>query len=201
MDGKMKKLAAPLFFFVCIAPMLSAQEFSYGAQVSTALPLGDAGEKRILNHRPGLGLGLHGIWHFYQGQALVPRIDVMLYQRDIDGNDPFALPFRDSYNLKDIKAGVDYNIILNNDGLYGIAGVGFSSFEWLIIADPTDSILAREDKRAMYFSIGVGYTMTERFLAELRYVHASYSNVGSSLGTNGKSFTAPAITFSLLWRR
>jgi len=194
----MKKLAASIFVFACAAPTISAQEFRFGAQVSTATPFGDAGEKDILNHRPGIGLGLHGLWNFYPGHALVPRIDVTLYQRDVDGNDFFALPFRKSITLKDIKVGVDYNIAINNAGLYGIAGAGYSSFEWPI---NVDSVLVRENKGTMYLSIGAGYNMTKHFLAEARYTHASYSGVGSSSGVpGGKTFTAPAVVAALLWR-
>jgi hypothetical protein len=117
-----------------------------------------------------------------------------LYQRE---KSVLLIPFKNSVTLKDIKVGADYNYLLHN-GLYGIAGAGYSSFEWLIIEDSI--IRARENKGAIYFSLGAGYAMTEHFLAEFRFTHASYSGVGSSLGLNGKSFTAPAIAMSLLWR-
>jgi len=194
----MKKLAAIMLFLVCAAATVSAQEFRFGAQVSLALPLGDAGEKIFLNHRPGLGLGLHGLWSFHPRMALMPRVDVTLYQRDDDGNGVLPVSFKGSMTLKDIKVGVDYNIVFSNPAIYGIAGLGYSSFEWAIIS--TDTVLTRENKGAIYFSLGVGYTMLEHFLAELRYTHASYTDVGSSSGFKGNTFTAPAVSLSLLWR-
>jgi len=190
-----------MFFLACAPQTISAQEFSFGAQMSLALPMGDAGEKDILNHRPGFGLGLHGLWNFYPGHALVPRIDITLFQRDRNGNDVLAGPFKDSITLKDIKVGVDYNITINNAGLYGIAGAGYSSFEWAIEwPASTNSGLARETKGGLYLSAGAGYVMTKHFIAEVRYSHAAYSGVGSSLGAAGRTFTAPALAVSLLWR-
>ena len=193
----MKKLAASLLCAVCIAPALSAQEFTFGAQASIALPIGDAGERIFLNHRPGLGFGVHGFWNFYPRHVFVPRMDIVLYRRDLGGNALLAPPIKKAFTLKDIKVGVDYNLVFSNPGIYGIVGLGYSSFDWAI---STDDILDRETKGALYFSLGTGYKMLEHFLAELRYTHASYSNVGTSFGYNGKSLTAPAISLSLLWR-
>ncbi|MDR2561035.1 MAG: outer membrane beta-barrel protein [Holophagales bacterium] len=192
----MKKMAASLLFAACVASAVSAQEFRYGAQATFALPVGDVGSKDFLNHRPGLGLGLHGLWNFYPRHALMPRIDITLYRMDNDGNG-FPIPYKEAITMKDIKVGVDYNIAFSNPNIYGIAGLGFSSFEW---ADPTVPGLARENIGTLYFSLGVGYTMLEHFLAELRYTHASYSGVGSSSGFKGMTLTAPAVSLSLLWR-
>jgi len=193
----MKKLAASLLFAAYVATAASAQEFRFGAQATTALPLGDAGEKAFLNHRQGFGLGLHCQWNFQPRQALVPRIDVVLFRRDIGGNGLFSIPYKEAFTLKDIKVGADYNFVFSNPGIYGIAGAGFSSFEWVI---STDTVLARENKGTIYFSLGFGYALVEHFSAELRYTHASYSGVGSSSGFNGKTLTAPAASLSLLWR-
>jgi len=190
-------MAASLLFAACVASAASAQELRYGAQATFALPVGDAGAKDFLNHRPGLGLGLHGIWNFYPRMALMPRIDFTLYRRDIGGNGLFSIPYREAFTLNDIKIGVDYNIVFSNPAIYGIAGLGYSSFDWAI---STDTVLARENRGTIYFSLGIGYTMLEHFLAELRYTHASYSGVGSSSGFNGKTLTAPALSLSLLWR-
>jgi len=200
---KMKKLAASLLFTAYVATAASAQEFRFGAQATTALPLGDAGEKAFLNHRQGFGLGLHCQWNFQPRQALVPRIDVVLFRRDIGGNGLFSIPYKEAFTLKDIKVGADYNFVFSNPGIYGIAGAGFSSFEWVISTGAdTDTNIAREKKGAIYFSLGVGYAMLEHFSAELRYTHASYSDVGSSpeLNVRPLTLTAPAISLSLLWR-
>jgi len=191
----MKTLAMALLFVVCAAQVLSAQEFRFGAQGSIALPMGDAGGNDFLNHRPGLGLGLHGLWNFQPGQALVPRIDVTLYRWDIGGNS--IIPYKKAFTLKDIKVGADYNYAFSNPDIYGIAGLGYSSFEWPISKATAPD---RESKGAIYFSLGVGYRLLEHFLAEFRYTYASYSDVGSSSGFIGERLTAPAVSLSLLWR-
>jgi hypothetical protein len=190
--AKMKKIAMPLLF-IGFASMLAAQEFRYGAQAGIAFPLGDAGTKDYLNFHPGLALGGHAVWNFQQGQALVPRIDLAFFQRAKGGNDLLPLSFKSSVTLRDIKIGVDYNKTIKILNVYGIAGLGYSSFEWPI---PAEDGIARKTKGSFYFALGLGYKLTDNFLAEARFMHAAYSDVGMK----GVDRSAPTLTASLLWR-
>jgi hypothetical protein len=189
----MKKIAMPLLF-TGLASVLAAQEFRYGAQAGLAVPLGDAGTKKYLHFQPGLALGGHAVWNFQQGHALVPRVDIAIFRRSIGGNDFFELPFKSSLTIKDIKIGADYNKDFKFGGLYGIAGLGYSFFDWPVFGDGDE--METKTKGSFYFGLGIGYELTNNFLAEGRLMYAAYSDVGKK----GLDQSAPTLTVSLLWR-
>jgi hypothetical protein len=182
-----------ILLFIGFAPLLHAQEYRYGAQVGLAIPLGDAGTKDYLNFHPGFSLGAHCVWNFQQGHALVPRIDLTFFRRTKGGNELFAMPFKSSVTLRDIKIGVDYNKAIKILNIYGIVGLGYSSFEWPV---PAEVDIARKTKESFYYSLGLGYTLTDNFLAEVRFLYAGYSDVGMK----GVDRSGPALTASFLWR-
>ncbi|MCL1908955.1 MAG: porin family protein [Holophagaceae bacterium] len=185
----MKKITVALL--VVAAAMLQAQEFRFGAQATLAIPFGDIAQKEFLNHRPALSLGVHGLWNFHPRHVFVPRIDITYYKRNTDSNN--LIPFQDAVTLRDLKIGVDYNLVTKFDGLYGIAGINYSTLNWAL-PHPSRDELWRESKNTLGFSLGAGYPLTNHILAEARYTHASYSGI---LGMNR---TAPAINLSVLWR-
>ncbi|MCL1894284.1 MAG: porin family protein [Holophagaceae bacterium] len=185
----MKKTVATIIFLS--ASMLQGQEVRFGAQGTLAFPVGDAGQSEFLNHRPAFGFGVNAIWNFHPRHVFVPRFDMTFYKRNFEGNN--TNPLKSSATLSDIKLGVDYNLITKFNGFYGIAGLGLSSFDWM------GDDVARDKKTALYFALGAGYPLTNNFLAELRYTHASYTDVTDDLGRRWNR-SAPAINLSLMWR-
>jgi len=185
----MKKILAALL--IVMATVLQAQELRFGAQATLAMPFGDIAQKEFLNHRPAFGFGVHGLWNLHPRHVFVPRVDITYYKINTDSSN--WIPFKDAVSLRDLKIGVDYNLVTKFDGLYGIAGLNYSSLDWAV---PMGDELWRESKSTLGFALGMGYPMTSHFLAEVRYTHASYSDVGRK----GIDRTAPAVNLSFMWR-
>lgn len=118
---KVSHLALGLSALVFSGVSLSAQEYSFGGQVSAALPAGPLSSKDWLDGKPGAGIGAHMVIGFQGGHAVVPRIDYTYFKKSESGVDR---------KVQMYQIGADYNYFLHgkvNEGPYLGAGLGFGS--------------------------------------------------------------------------
>ena len=186
-------------------------DWSFGGQLSLSHPLGDLGDKDWLKAEAGeapygfgvgklgYGIGGHAMYDLKGGHAIVGRVDYTMFKRD-------ETYTGDGWNIKvkKLDIGADYNYYLSgrrNEGLYGLAGLGFSSgkYEWAY----TDMGI-NKTKSAIYLALGGGYFFTKNFGAELRYVHVKYNGIDLSQdlpgGLTDVSFSAPTLNLSFVAR-
>jgi opacity protein-like surface antigen len=185
---------------ILVATCIQAQDAHFGFQLTGSIPQGDMGNSDNLDGKIGYGLGIHCLVPFSEGHAIVPRLDYTMYKNNSDvtvGNTLYG------YDLKVnvLAVGADYNYFVSrkaNDGFYVLAGLGYSSLKWEV---DTPIGNYNETKGTFYLAAGLGYMFTPNVGAEIRYTHASYSDIGSSSNSGYKQDeSGPALNVSLLFR-
>ena len=192
---KISRIALAAVALATFTGVAQAQDFKFGGQVTLSKPQGDIGKTDALDGKLGYGLGLHGMLDLKGGHAIVPRLDYTMYKKS-DWQGEAGLEFK----VNDLKIGADYNYYISgkaSEGFYVLGGLGYSSFKWEASMGPAS---INETKGALYLAVGAGYMFTQHVGAELRYTHAKYTGVGSSLGVPGEDQTGPAINASFLFR-
>ncbi len=190
------RIALPAIALSTFTGGAQAQDFRAGGQLTLSIPQGDLGDSDALDGKLGYGLGLHGFWGFGGGHAILPRLDYTMYKKT-DWQGEAGVDFK----VNDLKVGADYNFYLSGragEGFYFLGGLGYSSLKWEAASGP---VSLSETKGTFYLAAGGGFMFTPHVGAELRYTHAKYTGVGSSLpGFSGEDMTGPAISASLLVR-
>lgn len=184
-------IVVPTFAIVGICAQ--AQDVHFGAQATLALPQGDMGKSDYLDGKLGYGLGIHALVPLQGGHALVPRLDYTMYKRSLEGDADLKV------NV--LAIGGDYNYFISEkpgDGFYVLAGLGYSSMKWEISSGPFS---INETKGTYYLAAGGGFQFTPNVGVELRYTHAKYTDLGSSISPSIKEdVTGPAINASVFFR-
>lgn len=176
--------------------LLSAQNVQVGGQLTVSSPQGDFAKKEFLDGKIGYGAGLHVFVPMSGGNAIVPRVDYTMYKRTQKVQDVDI-----DYKINTLMAGVDYEYFTSGkagEGFYLNLGLGYSSLKWEI---STTAGSINETKGTLYLAGGLGYNFGPNAGLELRYVHANYTNLGSSLGsTISTDRTGPSVNLSFIFR-
>src|SRR5512133_1454960 len=163
---------------------LSAQEIKFGLQGTLAYPTSDLGDRDLLDHSLGYGLGAHMVIGFPGGHAIVPRLDYTHFEKD-------------NRKVQLLQLGADYNYFFSqqvNRGAYLGAGLGFglAKFEMDLPGRRAD-----DTPNAVHGSVSAGYMFTPNLGAELRYVHTKYEP--ELFGTKPE-ITSPTLNASFIYR-
>lgn len=176
--------------------LLSAQGVQMGGQLTVSSPQGDLAKKEFLDGEIGYGAGLHIFVPIKGGSAIVPRLDYTLYKRTQEVQDVDI-----DYKINTLMVGADYEYFVSGkagDGFYLSLGLGYSSLKWEI---STGAGSINETKGTLYLAGGAGYAFGRNAGLELRYVHAKYTGLGSSLDSSiSEDRTGPSINLSLMLR-
>ena len=150
---------------IALGGTLSAQDVRFGVQGQVNVPLGDL--KDFVDSKPGVGVGVHGIFDLGSGHNLRPRFDYNVYPKaTVNALDNKA----DNLNL-----GVDYLYFLegkNSEGLYFTGGA--SAVRWHFERNNFSESTTR-----LGLAAGVGYQWNATFGTEVRYTTSKVS--GSTL--------------------
>lgn len=192
---KVHHLALGLSALVLSGVSLSAQEFSFGGQVSVVLPAGPVSGKDWLDGKPGAGVGAHMLIGFQGGHAVVPRFDYIYFKKSESGLDRKVQMF---------QIGADYNYFLGgrvNEGPYVGAGLGFGSAKFQLTGLGYSS---SDTPYSAYGAVEGGWMFTKNLGAELRYTWSRYKPEVTDFaprGYTGKpTIDTPAISASFIFR-
>lgn len=192
---KIHHLALGLSALVLSGSSLSAQEYSFGGQVSAAIPAGPLSSKDWVDGKPGAGIGAHMVIGFQGGHAIVPRIDYTYFKKSEGGIDR---------KVQMVQLGADYNYFLRgkvNEGPYLGAGLGFGSAKFELTGLGHSS---SDTPNSVYSSVEGGWMFTKNFGAELRYTWSRYKPEVADFsprGYTGKpTVDAPTINVSFIFR-
>lgn len=184
------KSAARFALIVCGATLLgiplAAQDLRFGLQATLASPLGDLGDKAMLDGSLGYGIGAHAMIGFAGGHAIVPRLDYTYFEK--------SSPTRKAQMF---QVGADYNYFISgkvNQGLYVGVGVGFgmTKFE---VNTPTWS--SEDTPNTAYGAASAGYMFTPNLGAEIRYTYAKYE---PEFYNEKPSISSPTVMASFIYR-
>lgn len=192
---KVHHLALGLSVLALSGASLSAQEYSFGGQVSAAIPAGPLSSKDWLDGKPGAGVGAHMVIGLQGGHAIVPRIDYTYFKKSVSGVDRKVQMF---------QIGADYNYFLRgkvNDGPYVGAGLGFGSAKFELTGLGYSS---SDTPTSAYGAVSGGWMFTKNMGAELRYTWSRYKPEVADFaprGYTGKpTVDSPAINASFIFR-
>ena len=192
---KVHHLALGLSALALSGVSLSAQEYSFGGQVSAAIPAGPLSSKDWLDGKPGAGVGAHMLIGFQGGHALVPRFDYTYFKKSESGVDR---------KVQTYQFGVDYNYFLGgkvNEGPYVGAGLGVGAAKFELTGLGYSS---SDTPIESYGAVEGGWMFTKHMGAELRYTWSPYKPDMASFTPRGHTseptVNAPAITASFIFR-
>lgn len=188
-------LALGLSALVLSGPSLSAQEYSFGGQLSAVIPAGPLSSKDWLDSKPGAGVGAHMVIGFQGGHAIVPRIDYTYFKKSESGVDR---------KVQTYQIGADYNYFLGgkvNQGAYLGAGLGFGSAKFELTGLGSAS---SDTPTSVYGTVECGWMFTKNMGAELRYTWSRYkpevANFAPRGYTGNPTVDAPTINASFIFR-
>jgi hypothetical protein len=192
---KVHYLALGLSALVLSGVSLSAQEYSFGGQVSAAIPAGPLSSKDWLDGKPGAGVGAHMVIGFQGGHAIVPRFDYTYFKKSESGVDR---------KVQMYQIGADYDYFLGgkvNTGPYVGAGLGFGSAKFQLTGL---GYSASNTPNSAYGAVQGGWMFTKNLGTELRYTWSRYKPElveFAPRGYTGKpTVEAPAISASFIFR-
>ncbi len=192
---KIHHLALGLSALALSGVSLSAQQYSFGGQVSAAIPTGPLASKDWQDGKLGAGVGLHVVIDLQGGHALVPRLDYSRFKKSESGVDR---------KVQTYQFGVDYNYFLSgkvNQGPYFGAGIGFAhaKFELTGLGDSSSDTASEA-----YGALEGGWMFTRNLGAELRYTYSPYKPEMADFaprGYTGKpTVNAPGLSASFIFR-
>jgi hypothetical protein len=176
-------------------PMAAQEVKTFGGQATISLPAGPLSSKDWLDGQVGGGVGLHGLFGFQGGHAVVPRFDYTYFKKDEGGVER---------KVQMYQLGVDYNYFLSrqvNNGPYvgGGLGVGAAKFQ-------LDGLGASSDDTPVtaYAAASAGWMFTPHVGAELRYTWSRYKP--DVTGFTPRNYTgkpdvdAPTLNASVIFR-
>ena len=135
---------------------LSAQETSFGGQLTVSLPAGELGSRNWLQHRVGAGAGLHALVGLEDGYALVPRLDYTSYEKK-------------PVKVQTFQLGADLDYFFSarvNEGPYLGGGLLFSAARFDLTGDAGS---AQGTPKAPGAAFIAGWMFTHHFGAEWRW--------------------------------
>lgn len=188
-------LALGLSALVLSGVSLSAQEYSFGGQVSAAIPAGPLSSKDWLDGKPGAGIGAHMVIGFQGGHAIVPRFDYTYFKKSESGVDR---------KVQTYQVGADYNYFLGgkvNEGPYVGAGLGFGASKFELTGR---GYASSDTPNSVYGAVSGGWMFTKNMGAELRYNWSRYKPEVANFAPRGyagkPTVDAPTINVSFIFR-
>lgn len=192
---KVHHLALGLSALAISGASLSAQDLSFGGQVSAAIPAGPLSSKDWLDGKPGAGIGAHMVIGFRGGHAIVPRFDYTYFKKSESGVDR---------KVQTYQFGVDYNYFLSgkvNMGPYLGAGIGFGRAKYELTGFGYSS---KDTASDAYGAVAGGWMFTRNLGAELRYTWSPFKPEMADFTPRGytgnPTVNAPGLNASFIFR-
>ncbi|GLH69724.1 hypothetical protein GETHPA_12570 [Geothrix rubra] len=192
---KIHHLALGLSTLALSGVSLSAQQYSFGGQVSAAIPTGPLASKDWQDGKPGAGVGVHMVIDLQGGHALVPRLDYTRFKKSESGVDR---------KVQTYQFGVDYNYFLSgkvNMGPYLGAGIGFGRAKYELTGFGYSS---KDTASDAYGAVEGGWMFTRNLGAELRYTWSPYKPEMADFTPRGytgnPTVNAPGLNASFIFR-